>query len=257
MKFVELATKSLRTIGAVGQGVPVSDNDIQVAFEACQDMFDAWAAIRVTIYQTLKKVFPLVANQGGPDTPYTVGLGGDFNIQRPTWIPEANLFVQTTNPGFRIPLAILTPDQYARISIQSLSSALAQALYFDGKFDTSGPDVGLGQIFLYPVPNGQQPCSLELYLPTPMQGFADMATTDYTFPPGYAEALRYQLAKRLASEFQRPLSAETADLCVSTWAVIERNNVPVPVMRSDWGVPGANQYTGLFNWRTGCGGGRG
>lgn len=251
MKFIDLGTKALRTIGAVGQGVPVSSSDLRVAFEACNDMIDAWAAKRITIFQTLRKVFDLVPGQGGPTNPYTVGLGGDFNIQRPTFISNANLIVDTTTPSFEYPLAILTPDEYARTAIKDMASAMATTLYFDGKFETSGVDKGLGDIFLYPVPNGQMPCRLALYLPYPMTGFADMGETEYTFPFGYAEALRYQLAHRLASEFGKSLSPETATLVTETFAVIQRANVPIPTLRPDWGLPGGTGANFLYNWRTG------
>ncbi len=252
MKFIELGEKALRTVGAVGQGVPVSANDIEVAFEACQDMFDAWSAQRLTIFQTLRKVFPIVANQGGPDNPYTIGLGGDLDVPRPTWIPNANLQCLTTTPPFEYPLTVLKPNEYARTAIKGLASALATCLFFDGKWETeTGADQGLGDLFLYPVPNGEMDLELVLYLPYPMTGFADRADTDYTFPPGYAEALRYQLAKRLASEFQKPLSQETQQLIVDTFAVIQRNNVPIPNLRSDYGVAGTNAASGLYNWRTG------
>lgn len=255
MKFVELGTKALRTIGAIGQGVDPSGNDMQVAFEACNDMIDAWAAQRLTIFQTLRKLFDLVANQGGVANPYTIGLGGDFDVPRPTWIPDANLVVYTTTPPFEYPLHIMTPDEYARTSIKDLASAMATALFFDGKFDTTGPDTGLGDLFLYPVPNGQMPVKLALYLPYPMTGFADIGTTDYTFPPGYKEALRYQLAKRLAAEFQRELSQEIQQLVSDTWAVIQRANVPIPTLRSDYGLPGMGAGS-MYNWRTGLSGRR-
>lgn len=251
MKFVELARQSLRTIGAIGQGVEPTGNDIDVSFEAANDMFDAWAAQRLTIFQQLRSVFPLVANQGGPLAPITIGVGGDFNVARPLWIPNANLNVLTTTPAFEYPLTILEPDEYARTAIKNMSSAMPTALFYNGKFDTSGADAGLGDIFLYPVPNGQMPLELVLYRPVAMTGFADKATTEYSFPPGYKEAIRYQLAKRLAVEFQIEMSAEAQQLCVDTFAVIQRDNAPIPNMRSDYGVPGVGAGSGLYNWRTG------
>ena len=250
MKFVELATKSLRTIGAIGQGVALSANDLQVAFEAANDMIDAWAAVRLTIFQQLNYTYPLVAGQGSPTNPYTIGLGGDFNQPRPTWIADANLKVLTST-DFEYPLDILQPNEYARIAIKTLPSAMATALFYDGGFPISGADTGLGNIYLYPVPNGGMSLELVLYMPVPMTGFADVSTTEYTFPKGYAEALRYQLAKRLASEFGKELDQATQQLCIDTFAIIQRNNGPMPNLRSDFGVPGTNAAAGLYNWRTG------
>lgn len=252
MLFTDLARKSLRTIGAIGQGVTMSANDLDVAFEAANDMIDAWAAQRLTIFQTLRKVFPLIANQGSPTNPYTIGPGGDFNVPRPTFIAVATCQVLTTNPPFIIGLDILNYDyEYSNLSIPAMVSALPEAISYNGKFDTTGPDVGLGEIFIYPVPNGSQSCELVLMLPTPMTGFADKAVTDYTFPPGYKEALRYQLAKRLAVEFGKEMSAENQQLAIDTFAVIQRPNAPIPTLRSDYGIPGVGSGNSLWNWRTG------
>lgn len=254
--FADLARKSLRTIGAIGRGVTMSSNDLDVAFEAANDMIDAWAAVRLTIFQTFLRTFALVANQGGPSTPYTIGVGGDFDVPRPTFIATATMQVLTTTPSFKIPLTILEDDEYANLSIPGLASALSEACYYNGKFDTSGADVGLGEFFLYPVPNGQQPVELVLQIPTPMNGFADKTVTLYRFPDGYAEALRYQLAKRLAVEYGKTLSPETQQLISDTFAVIQRPNAKIPNLRSDYGVPGTGASSGLWNWRTGTNSGR-
>lgn len=257
MKFVEMARQSMRAINAIGQGVQLQGNDVVVAFEVAQMMFDAWAAKRITIYQQLRYVFPLLANQGGPLNPYTIGLGGDFNVARPIWIPNANLNCLTTTPPFEYPLAIFLPDEYAQIAIKDMASAMATGIFFNGRYQNTGPDTGLGEVFLYPVPNGQMPLELVLYLPVPMNGFADIADTEYNFPPGYKEAIKYQLAKRLAAEFGKAWSAENENLAVEAFAIIQRDNVPIPNLRSDYGIPGTNAASGMYNWRTGTNSRRG
>jgi hypothetical protein len=254
--FADLARKALRTCGAVGQGVSMSAADLDLAFMAANDMIDAWAAQRLTIFQVLLKTFPLVANQGSPTNPYTVGIGGDFNIARPTFINGATMQVLTTNPPFKISLTPLEDDEYANLTIPNLGSALSESFYYNGKFDTSGVSAGLGEFFLFPVPNGQQPVELVLQIPTAMGGFADKTTTLYQFPQGYAEALRYQLAKRLAIEFGKTLSPENQQLAIDTFAVIQRPNASIPSLRCDFGVPGAGATNGLYNWRVGANTGR-
>lgn len=249
MKFSALGQKALRTIGALGQGVPASPNDMQVAFEAANDMIDAWAAVRLTIFQNLRYVFPIITGKGAPLTPYTIGVGGDFDIARPLWISDAMENLLTSTPALEIPLEILSYDEYANIAMKDMGSAMATALFYNGKFDTAGPDVGLGEIFLYPVPNGQNSLELVLYIPSPMRGFADIDTTEYSFPPGYAEAIRYSLAKRLSGEFRMPLTSENEQLVVDTFAVIQRPNGPVPTLSTDYGLSG--RATGMWNWRLG------
>lgn len=251
MKFVELARKSLRSINAIGQGVTMSANDVQVAFEAANDMIDAWAAKRLTIFQNLRYAHDVVTGKGTPADPYTIGPGGDLDQVRPLWISDATLMDLGNSPNFELnpPLAILTPDEYARIPIKTLSAPLANCLFYNGKFVQTGSDHGLGEIFLYPVPNGGLNLKLVIYCPVPMVEFADVDTTDYYFPPGYREALRYQLAQRLAVEYGKEISAEMAQLCTDTFAVLQRPNGPIEKLRADYGLPGLPGDRGVYNWR--------
>lgn len=250
MKFVELARKAFRTINAVQLGGDLSPSQLEIAFEAGNDMLDAWAAKRLTIFYVQRRVYDTVAGKGSPTNPYTIGPGGDFDQPRPLWIPNAECQVNTTTPPFEFPLNILKQDEYARTSIKGLSSSLPADLYYDYRSPTTGVDAGLGQIFLYPVPNGQQPIQIVLYTPLALARFADRDITDYTFPPGYAEALRYQLAIRLAIEMGFPSPPELTEMAAQTFGVIQRPNAHPPLLRSDTGMPGVagNAY---YNWRTG------
>jgi hypothetical protein len=250
MTQADLIRKALRTINAFAGGEDVPPNDLAIGQEVSNDMLDAWAAIRLTIYQTLRNVYPMTAGKGSPSNPYTIGPGGDLNQVRPLWIPNANVLNRSVTPNFEMPLNILKDDAYFRTSIKVLTSSLCTDLYYNSKFDTSGAAVGLGQIFLYPVPDGTYALSLVLYIPTPLTQFVDLATTDYTFPPGYAEALRYQLAIRLAVEFGRPISPELAELARTTFGVIQRPNARAPLLRVDRGMAGLASGS-FYNWRTG------
>jgi len=62
-----------------------------------------------------------------------------------------------------------------------------------------------------------------------LEAFADYDTL-YDLPPGYARALRYNLAVELAPEFGRPLDPLVAGLAAESLATIKRANVrTVPV----------------------------
>lgn len=250
MKFTELARKALRTINAAPRAGEVSPEDLNIAFEAANDMLDAWAAKRLTIFQVQRKVYPGVTGKGSPSNPYTIGPGGDFDQPRPLWIPNAECQVNTTTPPFEFPLNILKDDDWARTSIKALASSLPSDLYYDYRFPVTGIDTGLGQIYLYPVPNGGQPISIVLYTPLALARFADRDITDYTFPPGYAEALRYQLAIRLAIELGYEQPQDLKDMAATTFGVIQRPNARIPVLRSDQGMAGM-AGGGFYNWRLG------
>lgn len=256
----ELCTKALRTIGVVGQATKATPYDLDTAFETANEMLDGWAAVRLTIFQNLRYSYPLTPGRGGPFTgsgtgPYTIGPGGDFDQVRPLWIPNAELEITNTQPNpYEIPLYVMGEDEWARVSIKSLASSLANSLYYNGRFDTHGVGTGLGEIYLWPVPNGAQSVALVLYSPVPLTEFADLNATDYFFPPGYKEALKWQLALRLCDPFGRPATPTLTDMATKTFAVIQRPNVHMPILQSDIGQ---GRTTGLYDWRTGSSSRRG
>ena len=249
----DLTYRALRTVGKVAQGDPLSANDSLTGFQVANDMLDAWASQRLTIYQTLAQNFPLVANQGSPSNPYTIGPGGNFNIPRPVWLSHATIRLLTTTPVLEYDLYIYgSSDEWASVSLKTLTSSLPSGIYYDAAFPETGAGAGLGNIFLYPVPNGTQPIGITLYIATPLTAFADQNVTEYSFPPGYAEALRYQLARRLSTEFGIPLTPEAAQLVTDTFGIIKRPNGRIPLLRS--GLPrfaGSGGPGGLWNWRLG------
>lgn len=250
IKFADLARKAYRSINAVQLGGVITPAQLDVAFEAANDMLDAWAAQRLTIVHVQSRTYPLTAGKGGKSSPYTIGPGGNFDQPRPLWIPNAEVLVLSSVPNYEYPLHILNDDAWARTSIKELRSSLPSDLYYDYRFPTTGTDVGLGQIYLYPVPDGSQPIQLVLYTPLQLTEFADRADTDYTFPPGYAEALRYQLALRLAVEFGYPAPDTLQQMAATTFGTIKRPNARAPLLKGETGLR-QNGYSGLYNWRTG------
>ena len=81
--------------------------------------------------------------------------------------------------------------QWQGIANKSTSSLLPQVCFDDGGF----PDRLLS---FWPIPTQANP--ITLYVWTALTQFADM-TLPMTFPPGYLEAIRYNLAVRLFAEF--------------------------------------------------------
>lgn len=120
-------------------------------------------------------------------------------------------------PATEIPRSVLTVDAYASIQVKNLENPLFTNIYYI-------PTYPFGQIFLWPTPNTNVN-QVVLYLDTQFAGFADL-TTDYTFPdaPGYAEALEYNLAARLAEPFGRTLPPGVAALAMKTFGALKREN---------------------------------
>jgi hypothetical protein len=250
-----LTTKALRLIGKLRPRDVLNADDSATGFDAANDMLDGWAAQRLTVYQTLANQYTLLANRGGPVgsafPPYLIGIGSpDFNQVRPEWIYDAHLILTNSTPPIENPdFVVFREDEYERISAKTLTSSIPKGMFYDHAFPTTGASAGYGNIFLYPVPNGSQPLALVIYTPTPLSSFLDPNTTPYLFPPGYAEALRYQLAIRLAGEYGMDPPAKVNEIAALSFGIIKRPNVRIPVLRTD--LPKIGGGGSIFDWRMG------
>lgn len=247
---LDLITDAARICGRIGQGQQLSGSLQQDGFRRLNRMLSSWASQRLTIFQTIRALYPLVAGVGS----YTIGPGATFNQVRPIWIAGAGVVATDVTPNLELPLDIIEDDQYRAIPLKALTSSLPRQLYYD----TSLTDTGNGRstIVFYPVPSGTRPLQLALYTPKPLGAFADLNNTTYTFPDGYEEAMQYQLARRWAPEFGVTLDPEIKQLAIEAFAVIKRANNRPGLLRGDRAIL-ARTRGGSFNWRTGGVGRRG
>lgn len=233
----DLIARALRSIGGLAAGETPSGAEELDAYATLNDLVDAWATQRLTIYQVCRQVFPLVNGQGT----YTIGVGGEFDHARPLWIDHAGLLTtQDNGEVLELPLELLTTQDWAEESGKDGTSSLPTALYNDYAYPWSS-------LTVFPAPDTSG-LEIALYLPTAVTAFADLST-DYDLPPGYARALRYNLAVELAPEWGRPLDPVVSALAVESLAWVKRANKrhdhvlsidPALIMQSE-----------AFNWLTG------
>jgi hypothetical protein len=199
----DVCTTSLVKAGIAASGETPDAAMLQDAFEMLNEMVDSWNTERLIVFTTLRALYALVSGK----QVYTIGPGGDFNQQRPLWIPYAGLVTQITNPyPLETPLAIWTVQDWAGISTKTnILSPIPQGIYYDFAFSTPAPG-GLGNISFWPTFQGGSVTQVALYTPQALAGFADLVTK-YGFPPGYVTAIKYNLAVELAIAWGRPLDA--------------------------------------------------
>lgn len=177
--------------GLARAGRTASAEQLADGFARLNDMINLWALEPLTIYRERRTTQTLAVGAAS----YTIGEGGDIDIVRPDWIIAAGLVLDTSAvPTTEVPIDVFTDQDWMLTQQKALTNALVSGVYFD-----HGWSSGLGLIFPWPVPlvgNTQ----LVLYTREALAGFDDL-TTCYTFPPGYAELLRYHLAIRLGPEF--------------------------------------------------------
>lgn len=215
-------TRALRLIGAVASGETPAAGEMADGLTALNGMFGSWANERLLINAIVREEFTLTAGTAQ----YTLGTGGTLNTARPSKIERAGLEIVTGSQTSEIPLEIITSDKYASIAIKDLQSTLPQMVYPDGAYP-------LQTLSFYPVPSTAN--TFVMYSWKPLAAITD-AATDISVPPGYDDAIDYNLAVRLAPEFGKPVSQEVLNLAVVTKAHIKRLNFKPVLLKSDMAV---------------------
>lgn len=236
----DLIERSLKTIGVLASGETASGADASDAFTILNNMVDTWATQRLTIFTTARTAFNLTSSVQD----YTIGTGGTFNIVRPLWIVAASIIPDrnaSADQKVELPIsAAMNIRQWQDVAIKGTTSTFPTEFFYDKNWTA-----GLATISVWPIPRNSD-CQLVLYTPTALSQFADR-TTNYTFPPGYEEAMRYQLALRLAPEFGRQLPPEVVLLADETLGNVKRTNVNDEELSTDVALMA---HGGRYDWRT-------
>lgn len=205
-------------------GTTPSDDQYGELPSLVNNMLDSWSCGGFLIYNFSIDPYPLVSGQ----KIYTIGPGGDFDDQRPLAIKSANV-LYPTSPVVRAPVRILDDDEWANIGIQDISGAPPFQLYYDGDMDENG----LGKIYLrFQPPAGY---TLELYtwkrLQSTFQDSEDLAI----FPPGYAEAIVWNGALRVAAMYplESKISALAPEMARKSYATLKEFNANSPKISTE------------------------
>lgn len=181
---------ALIEIGAYGAGEVPSAADTDLALTWFQMLLDSMHAERaaMAVQKQLEVAWP------SGQSFRTVGPTGNFvTPQRPTWLDRANYENPGSSPSVWVPLAVMTPDVYASLSIPEQPNSLPQAIFYQTTNDTEN-----GTLFLWPQIT--QTVNLQLYFQVGLD--AGVALTDDLLPPpGYALGLHYELANLLLTPF--------------------------------------------------------
>ena len=233
----ELIASSLRLIGALASGETPSGAEGADALVILNQMIDEWNSERLSVFAITTHEFTLVANQ----QLYTMGKSGspDFNVVRPARIERASI-IQLANPSqpLELPIEILNEQGWQRIPVKDISSTLPQVVYIDDAFP-------LRNLSYWQTPSIE--VKTKLYAWTALTAFTLAA--DNLFPPGYEEAIVYNLAVRLAPEFGRTTPVEVAVVAAESKGVIKSLNTPKYEMSVDAALRG-DGGGGQYNWRS-------
>lgn len=182
----DLAKAIMRKIGVLAIGEEPAAADVTDILAEVNRMISSWANEKLMIYTETEDSLSLVA---GTAT-YTWGSGGDLSTTKPVWIDNA--WVRQTNTDY--PLKIISSTEYARTTEKTLQTSIPCELYVTYGHPTH-------TLRLYPVPSVV--ATLYLLSKKPLSAITQAGTI--TLPPGYEDALVYNGAARLYSDFGKQL----------------------------------------------------
>lgn len=219
----DLIRRSLTILGVVAAGESVKAEDQEDAFNVLNDMLDSWAGERPVLFATLRSTYTLTPSLA----PHTIGVGGTFNTTRPVRIDRASITPAGAS-GTEYPLRLLSDAEWQATQGKT-NTGMPLALWVE----TSHP---LMKLNLWPIPSAAD--TLVLYTWLQLGRFAATSTT-VDLPPGYARAIRYNLAKELAPEFGVALSAEALSIADESKSTLKRMNHQSSYLQSDIGAAGS------------------
>lgn len=234
MTVNDLINSSLRMIGALASGESPTSAESNDALTALNQMIDLWSTQRLMVYSTVSESFTLT---GGKQS-YTWGTGGDFNSARPQGIDVATIQFSSGSTTSELPIEIITEEEWAEIRVKNVQTSVPRNLYFVASYP-------MATVYLWPIPSTSN--SLNTWSWKPLSSFSGLTTT-ITLPPGYAEALKTNLAIRLAPEFGAQVTPELQEWAKDSKAAIKRINTTMKKLGTDEALLGARK---VFNIYTG------
>lgn len=217
-----LITRALRLLSVVGSGETPDSNALADGLTALNAMLEGWRNQPWASWSIDEVTGSIVANQQS----YTLGPTGNINTTRPINIENARFQLL----GVDYPLSIIDQAQWAGIRVKGLKSNIPRYIYPTGDY----PMVTLN---LWPIPT--QTATLILGVVHPLSGFSALGDT-VTLPPGYEQAIAYNLAICLAPEFGVSASGEVVQIAKKSLAEIKRMNSQT--ITSDLGLLAGRKY---------------
>lgn len=240
-----IITAAIGEINAVAAGESPTAAELSFGLDKLNRLIDAWNAERLAIYTQNFTQYTLVPNL----SPHTIGPTGNtptptFTCQgtRPVKILGANLVINTSSPSYNIQINIRDADWWLMQSVQGLTTTYPTDLYYE-------PDWPNGSLYFWPVPTTAYPVQLETL--TNLGSFPTLGTT-FTLPPGYWDAIVYNLALSLCPSFGKTPGPILISEARRTKMAIKSLNAVMPrIATGGGGLPQGGGNRPSFNWRTG------
>lgn len=176
-----LIKAALRSINAISVGATPSAEETADGLEALQFMLRSWSNNNILLYFIEQDTLTMSGASS-----YTIGSGGDANTVWPVDIKGA--VVDSTYV-----LDIIDEQKYRKVSTSNNSGPPAYLYY--------NPEYPLGLLYVWPTGGN----SMVLDTLKPLTDPTNLSST-VAFPTAYDDAIKWNLAERLAPEYGRVIN---------------------------------------------------
>jgi hypothetical protein len=227
----DLINSAMEDAGLLGLGQTLSGQNATKGLVRLNRMIAQWRRKRWLIWHLIDVALTSTGAQS-----YTIGIGGNFNTNRPDRL-EGGCFIRL-NPAGGIPTdyelkIIPSREDYAKITLKSLSS-FGYSVFYDAAFP-------LGNIFVWPVPQASI-YEIHLLMKDQLVDFAALATV-VNMPEEYELAIQLNLAMYLRVAFRLPADDQLNALAAGALNTIRNTNAQIPTLR----VPAVLRGSGRYN----------
>ncbi len=221
-----LILKAMQKAGILTKNEEPAADEVNDALDSMNMMVSGWSTDYMLIYARTLESFTINAGVSS----YTIGPGQAFNTVRPIFVNEA--YTRDTS-NLDMLVDVIDDETYGAINDKTQQGRPYWLNYNNG-YPTA-------IIKIFPTPDQ----SYTLFLLTEKQLTAFTLDTVIILPPGWEDALVYNLAVRLAPEYGQQADPMTIELAKETKGMIRESILRNRTMDCD------PQYSGVPNFRTG------
>lgn len=185
-----------------GGETPTSE-EVADGLDNLNRMIASWSNDSLLIYARTFENFPLLSGVGD----YTIGPGADFDTARPMHIIDAYVRQSTLDYW----LNIIPDEQYDAIAYKNIDS-IPQVLNYTAQYPQA-------TIRIFPKPQN----SYTLYLRSEKQLTSIGLNDEVSLPPGWEDALVYNLAVRLGPSYGVPVDPVLVELARNAKSMLQEN----------------------------------
>ena len=211
---LELIRAALNVTNDLFPGEDPDANAARSALFNLNSMLDSWSAEKLVAYTERNDTFTLTP---GVAT-YSIGPTGAFVMPRPIAVNGAQAKVPG---GTDTVLKVLSNDDYNGIEDKAATSEAPTEIGFLPTFPSAS-------ISFWPVPTTAAVVRISTSAP-----FTQLSTMTeiVTLPPGYQEAIIYNLAVRICTSTHKAVPGSVAQMAADSLARIKANNVPESLLQ--------------------------